>query len=177
MDAIAAASGVSKATIYKHWPNKEKLCLEVLRRLHGLDAEEPAFHSGDLRRDLIAQLKYEPAPARRGLRVRILPHLIAYSVRHRAFGELWRKQAMERPRARLTETIRRGIEAKALAPDIDLGTALALLLGPLIYRRIFSKSFGDTLPADFEERVVDAFLRANAPPAGARSASLPEGLR
>jgi AcrR family transcriptional regulator len=30
MDAIAVASGVSKATIYKHWADKEALCLEVL---------------------------------------------------------------------------------------------------------------------------------------------------
>ena len=30
MDAIAAASGVSKATIYKHWRDKDALCLEAL---------------------------------------------------------------------------------------------------------------------------------------------------
>ena len=33
MDAIAARSGVSKATIYKHWEDKDALLLEMHRRL------------------------------------------------------------------------------------------------------------------------------------------------
>ena len=33
MDAIAQLSGVSKATVYKHWKDKDALCLDVLGRL------------------------------------------------------------------------------------------------------------------------------------------------
>ncbi|MGB6961100.1 MAG: helix-turn-helix domain-containing protein, partial [Candidatus Acidiferrum sp.] len=60
VDAIAAASGVSKATIYKHWADKEALCLEVMQFVHELDGGAPEVDSGDLRADLIAFLKYEP---------------------------------------------------------------------------------------------------------------------
>src|ERR1700749_3190192 len=79
MDAIAETSGVSKATIYKHWPDKDRLCLEVMGHLHGLDEEPPVFDSGDYRADLIAQLQHQPAPDRKALREKIAPHVIAYA--------------------------------------------------------------------------------------------------
>jgi len=41
MDAIAAGSGVSKATIYKHWADKDDLCMEVLVHIHELDEGRP----------------------------------------------------------------------------------------------------------------------------------------
>ena len=62
MDAIAQSSGVSKATIYKHWADKNSLCLEVLAQVHGLDEEPPVFNSGDFRANLIAQLRHQPSP-------------------------------------------------------------------------------------------------------------------
>jgi len=38
MDAIADCSGVSKATIYKHWPDKEALMLEMMAQMAGIHA-------------------------------------------------------------------------------------------------------------------------------------------
>src|SRR5450432_266737 len=67
MDSIAEASGVSKATIYKHWQDKDALGLEVMGHLHGLDEEPPVFDSTDFRADLIAQLQYQPRANRHAL--------------------------------------------------------------------------------------------------------------
>src|SRR6204780_5477400 len=86
MDALARTSGVSKATIYRHWPDKDTLCLEVLAYLHGLDKDLPIFDSGDFRADIIAQLRYDPAEDRKALRERIIPHLMAYPSHNRVFG-------------------------------------------------------------------------------------------
>ena len=36
MDAITQASGVSKATIYNHWPNKEALLIDVMLMVNGM---------------------------------------------------------------------------------------------------------------------------------------------
>jgi AcrR family transcriptional regulator len=162
MDAIAEVSGVSKATIYKHWRDKDNLCLEVLGYVHGIDEELPVFDSGDLRTDLIAQLNYQPAAHRKEMKERLMPHLIAYSARNRAFGEQWRARVLERPRAQLREMLKRGIAQGKLVKSVDPEIGIALLIGPMLYRHVFVNRFGGKLPTDLATHVVDTFLAAHA---------------
>jgi AcrR family transcriptional regulator len=162
MDAIAEASGVSKATIYKHWPDKDALCLEVLSYVHGLDEKPPVFESGDFRTDLIAQLRYQPATDRKAMKDKIWPHLIAYSARNQDFGRAWRAKVLEPARVGLAAMIRRGEELGALRSGIDPEVGFALLLGPMIYRHVFLQRLGQNVPKDLEVHVADAFLAAFA---------------
>jgi AcrR family transcriptional regulator len=158
MDAIALASRVSKATIYKHWPDKDALCLEVLGYVHGLDEDPPKFESWDFRADLIARLVYEPAADRKVLKERIWPHLMAYSAKNREFGHAWRERVMEPARRGLTEMVERGQRLGVLRKGIDREVALAMLLGPMMYRHVFLKGQGKASPKDLEMHVVDGFL-------------------
>src|SRR5215471_21611834 len=98
VDAIAAASKVSKATIYKHWADKEALCLEVLIYVHRLDEGPPDVDSGDLKADIIGFLTYEPPAPKAEIQKRLMPHLIAYGARNEDFGRAWRIRVMERAR-------------------------------------------------------------------------------
>src|ERR1700724_1221742 len=160
MDAIAEMSGVSKATIYKHWQDKDALCLEVMGYLHGLDEEPPVFDSGDLRADLIAQLRYQPAADRQALREKMTPDMIAYASRNRAMGTGGRGRVIEPARVALTNIIKRGKKRGLLRRGVDPEIAIALLLGPMIYRHVFINKMGGKGPKDLEIHVVDAFLAA-----------------
>jgi AcrR family transcriptional regulator len=160
MDAIADKSGVSKATIYKHWQDKDALCLEVMAYLHGLDEPLPVFDSGDLRADLIAQLQYQPAADRQALREKMVPHMIAYASRNRTLGTTWRARVIEPGRAALIQIIKRGEKRGLLRRGIDPEIGIALLFGPMMYRHVFIMKAGGKAPKDLEMHVVDAFLAA-----------------
>jgi AcrR family transcriptional regulator len=157
MDAIAEASGVSKATIYKHWPDKDRLCLEVLAHVHGTAAAEP--NSGDLRADLIVALSHRPRERHAELRMRMMPHLMAYAARNPAFGKAWQARVMEPQRSALARVLRRGIAQGMLPVSLDLELATALLLGPMLYGHVLNRIGGEA-PVTFQGHVVDAFMRS-----------------
>ncbi len=161
MDAIAQASGVSKATIYKHWPDKDALCLEVMLRIHGREEPSEDFDSGDLRVDLTAVLGHQPPERFAALRERITPHLMAYAARHPEFGHAWRARALQPPRTQLLRILQRAIARGQLPPTLNTDIAIALLLGPMMYGWVM-KMMAQTLPVGAHEVVVDTFLRSYA---------------
>jgi AcrR family transcriptional regulator len=168
MDAIAAASGVSKATIYKHWPDKDALCLELLSYLHRLD-RPPALKTGDHRADLIAVLSQEPPAEPSKLQRRLMPHFMAHAARCPAFAKAWRALVMQPIRIQLTQLLKRCMAEGALSADLDLDVSVALLAGPMMYRHLLFSAIGRKLPENMAERVVDAFWRAHAQKRSTRS--------
>jgi AcrR family transcriptional regulator len=163
MDAIARQSGVSKATIYNHWADKESLLLEVMLFVNGLDREPEDIDSGDLCHDLGEVLSRRPPDEFEAERNRIMPSLIAYSAVHMEFGKAWRHRVMEPPRQSLKRILRRGIERGLLPDSLDLEMAMALLLGPMLYNHIFNQKHkdGSVIP-EIGREVAGAFHRAYA---------------
>jgi AcrR family transcriptional regulator len=162
MDSIAELSGVSKATIYKHWADKEALLLEVMAHAQGV-CDRPQIDSGDIRRDLVAILQHKPPQKEAGdngdMRERLMPHLVAYSAYNPKFGLAWRAMMMEPARRELRQVLSRGVANKELLPNLDYDVAVALLLGPMLYRHIFQSS-DPPLHEDLASSVVDAFQSA-----------------
>ena len=161
MDAIARVSGVSKATIYNHWENKEALLLEVMLYVNGLDREPEDVDTGDMQRDLATVLSRKPPDEFDEVRERMMPTLIAYSALHPEFGKAWRHRVMEPPRQCLKRILRRSIERGLLSQDLDLEVSMALLLGPMLYRHVFHRGSGAPMQ-DIGPQTAEAFCRAFA---------------
>ncbi len=161
MDAIAKASGVSKATIYKHWADKEALCIDALLQAHGV-RELPGFDSGNLFDDLVAFLEHGRSQPNDELRRKLMPHFMAYAARNPEFGVAWRARVMEPPRRRLREILERGIRRGELPPDLDLEVAMALLLGAMMYRWALGTT-ATSPPRDLPRRVAQAFWSLRMP--------------
>jgi AcrR family transcriptional regulator len=162
MDAIAGRSGVSKATMYKHWADKDALALEALSHLFGFYEEAPKFDSGDLQQDFVDALTYQPAQARQELKRQLMPHVMGYAARNRKFGDQWRARMIDRPQTRLKNLINRGIKQRELVRNINMTIGVALLMGPAFYWYIVigKKSSTAAMPRNMATEVVRAFFRA-----------------
>lgn len=161
MDAIAQSSGVSKATIYNHWADKEALLLEVMMMVNGLDREPEDVDTGDVQQDLTIVLTRKPPDKFDAARNRMMPSLIAYSAVHPAFGKAWRHRVMEPPRQCLKRVLQRGISRGLFPRDLDLEAAMALLLGPMLYAHLFHKEQHPN-PPDLGPLTAQAFWRAHS---------------
>lgn len=150
VDAIAQASGVSKATLYKHWKNRDELLLDAIGRL---SEQYPVFDSGDTRTDLIAFLGYLVQKKRSERTARMWPRIIAHSCLNSEFARLLRQRFTAPARERFIELLKRGITRGDLPGDLDLDFARDMLIGPIMHRRIH----GTKIPPDLPERVVDLF--------------------
>jgi AcrR family transcriptional regulator len=161
MDAIAQQSGVSKATIYNHWEDKEALLMEVMCFIHGLDREHENIDTGDLCRDLSTVLTRRHPEEMEALHQRIVPALIAYSATHNEFGKAWRNRVMEPPRAAISTILRRAIRRGLLPRSLNIEHSTALLLGPVLYVHIFPGEANLTKD-DIGPSAAEAFCRAFA---------------
>jgi AcrR family transcriptional regulator len=156
MDAVARLSGVSKATIYKHWTDKEALWLETAQQLIGV---LPAFESGDARTDIKNMLRHLTERRKAAAWSRIWPRIIGYAVDNPDFAQALRKHSVEPQRLQLRRILKLAVEKGELHPDTDADLSLSLLVGPIMHRGFL----GSQVPVSFIEEVVDAFWRAHDP--------------
>jgi AcrR family transcriptional regulator len=176
VDEIAQVSGVSKATIYKHWTSKDVLCIEAISRLK---CDLPVFDSGNPRADVTDLLRHMAHTKKPEAFSRIWPRVIGYAASNPAFAKAFRARIGEGQRTQLAGLLRSAIEKGELRAGLDMDTALDLLLGPILYRRFMQT----TVPPELPQHVVDSFWRSHAPEAlqavgmGEKTKNGPSGRR
>jgi len=156
VDEIAQVSGVSKATIYKHWESKDVLCIEAISRLK---CDLPAFDSLNPRADVAGLLRHFAQTKKPEALCRIWPRVIGYAASNPAFAKAFRARILDGQRAQLAGLLQSAIDKGELRTGLDIDMALDMLLGPILYRRFMQT----TVPPELPEHVVDSFWRLNAP--------------
>jgi AcrR family transcriptional regulator len=153
MDAIAAASGVSKATVYKHWANKDALLIDVIRQQ---SANYPSFDSGDPRSDLVALLTHLARKAKTEQIAKIWPRIMGYAASNPKFGRALQEFIFRPRREMILRILRQAAKNGGLRADIDPQLAADLLIGPIMHRRFVDEK---NIPADLPEAVVEYFWK------------------
>lgn len=153
VDAVCERAGVSKATIYRHWESKERLCIEAVSCAR---PDEPPPDSGDPRADIVAVLRAFVAVTDSSASGRLLARLVGEAVDNPELARVWRATIVAPRRARLASLVGRAVERGELRSDTDVDLAVDLLLGPLLYRRLVT---GTPMPRPEElvEAVWDGF--------------------
>jgi AcrR family transcriptional regulator len=153
IEAVAEHAGVAKTTIYRHWPTKELLVSQAVACLKD-PPEVP--DSGDLRDDLRTLMRGLAAGLRRGRWSKVLPIVVDAAERHPELRRLHREFVRERQNPSRT-VLSRAIERGELPRDADVELGVAMLAGPLFYRRLINQA---SLGPAFVDQVVDGTLAA-----------------
>ncbi|MGD1069836.1 MAG: TetR/AcrR family transcriptional regulator [Bryobacteraceae bacterium] len=158
MDAIASLSGVSKATVYKHWANKDALLVDLIRQQAG---KLPEFDSGNSRADLTDLIRYL-AQMRPSEQIgRIWPRVIGYAASNADFAQALRSFSFEPRRVQIARILQQAVERGELPGGIDPAFAMDLLVGPLLHRRFTGDK---NPPPDLADRIVEHFWKAMSIP-------------
>ena len=134
VDAVARRSGVAKTTIYRHWPSREALLLDACAQLGPhFDIPDAGSFPKDLRalaQRLVEQLLDGPYAA-------ILLSLMDAAERNPDLAAL-----LAAAQTKLVEAVRTVLARARVRGELrrlpDPSNVAALILGPLLYRRLFS---------------------------------------
>ena len=135
VDAVSARSGVAKTTIYRHWPTRSALLIDACSKL-GTKREAP--DSGNLVGDLMALATDLAERLRTARWPSVLPSIIDAGERDPELARLYAALHAELVGAFRT-VIERGQKRGELARGRGTSEVIAALLGPLFYRRWFSR--------------------------------------
>ncbi|HEX2313151.1 MAG TPA: TetR/AcrR family transcriptional regulator [Thermomonospora sp.] len=161
IEAIAARAGASKKTIYRWWPSKGAVILELIDETAAVTAAHP--DTGDLVTDLRTQLTavidlLTPS------RTSPVAGLIAEALTDPDLARDLRDRLIKPRIAKFRERMRAAQDAGQLSPEADLDVALDLLYGPLYHRFIYHLPMPDP---DYLGILIAHALRALNPPANA----------
>ncbi|MCP2259997.1 transcriptional regulator, TetR family [Streptoalloteichus tenebrarius] len=154
MDAVARRAGVGKSALYRRWPSKQDMVVDVVSRLSVPMAEVP--DTGSLRGDVLATLHAILDWLNHPRFGRVLPDLLAEAVRGPVLADALAAHIGEPRRTRGAAVLDRAIARGEISGDVDRDVVLDLLAAPLYWRL---RGRHTPVTPEYLESLADALVR------------------
>ena len=149
-DAIARRSGVSKATIYKWWPNKRMVALDAF--LRSMTERIPIPDLGSAEADFASHLKLVINFYRTPFG-RLFCQFIAEGQSDPGLLAMFRERFLYQRRAAGRLIWKRGVDRGEIRTEIDGEIVIDMIYGPMIHRLLVGHA---SLDDDQSQAVIDA---------------------
>jgi AcrR family transcriptional regulator len=157
MDDVARRAGVSKATIYRWWPSKDRLALDALATEWASTPPAGQRHTGSLRGDLLTRFLPWLRQLNRKPYARVVAGLVAEAQTHPEFAELYRKHFVQPRRDATRELLLLARDRGEIAANTNLEVTLDMLYGPIYHRLLHGHA---PLTERFAQQVIDNVIAA-----------------
>ena len=162
LEKVAAISGASRVTLYRHWPSRGGLALDGY--LHQVGNTIAFRDTGDIRGDLAAVLLglvqlMEDEPTRRAF-----TQLIGAAQGDADLAASFKDHYFGPRRTEALALLRAAAGRGDLRSDADLPAVVDMLWGAC-YQRMLLPNLSGTLSAEFVHTVVNTVMSGIAPPA------------
>jgi AcrR family transcriptional regulator len=154
VDAVARRSGVAKTTIYRHWPSRSALLLDACAQMR---ARPEVPDTGSLTKDLMVLATDLAGRLGSARWPTVLPSIIDAAERDPELASLHARLHAELIVA-FQAVVERGQSRGELSPGRDASEVIACVIGPLFYRRWFSR---EALDERFVKGVVENAVRGS----------------
>ncbi|MFI0776343.1 TetR/AcrR family transcriptional regulator [Streptomyces sp. NPDC021212] len=155
IERVARRAGVGKAAIYRRWPSKLPIVLEVVSALakQGLPTPDTGTLHGDVKAllEATARVLWHPMAAQ------IIPDLFAESARNPDMAQALQEAVRDSQRGVAEVVVRNAVNRGELPTDTDIDLALDLASGPLYWRLATVRS---PLPEGYLEGLTAATTAA-----------------
>ncbi|HWO54399.1 MAG TPA: TetR/AcrR family transcriptional regulator [Paenibacillus cookii] len=148
VDKIADRAQVSKATIYKWWPNKAAVVMDGF--LHAATARLPVPDTGTTFDDILLHATNLAMflISREGT---VITELLGEGQFDAGLAEAYRARFFRPRRLEARGLLEKGIQRGELKNDIDVGVCIDLIYGPIFYRLLVT---GDPLDESYVKQLV-----------------------
>jgi AcrR family transcriptional regulator len=151
VDEISRRSGVAKTTIYRHWPSRADLLRDACSTI---STPQDIPDNGNFQTDAMDLMISLARMLRSAKWTSVLPSVIDAAERDPEIANLYAtlQQGYSAP---FETVIRRAMQRGELPAETDVPVLIAALIGPLFYRRWFSR---EPLSDAFAEQVLRQFI-------------------